>query len=132
MTSEVFGISDDPNSVCLQDRLVYTCTTPDVLRWTVGAFQLPPFVLALSGTNVGNTQTSPQLRGVVANLTNIDGTSLTSTLMIPSAGMVMNESVITCEGSSGNMNSTVLLHRGGIPGCCVWARSRIVGLPVLV
>ena len=122
LTSEVFGISADPNNVCLQDRLVYTCTVPIVLTWTVRGIQIGSYV---SSTVVGAMLTNGALPGVVANLTDpteVNGTILTSTLTIPSAGSVPNGSVIRCDGLSGNSNSTVLRHRGKIPGCCTWAR----------
>ena len=127
LTSEVFGISDDPNSVCLQDRLVYTCTGPIVLSWTVGGIQIGSYVSGQASAVVGATRTNGALPGVEANLTDVNGTTLTSTLTIPSAGSVTNGSVILCEGLSGDSDSTVLRHRGEIPGCCMWARSRIVG-----
>ena len=119
LTSEVFGISGDPNNVCLQDRLVYTCTVPTVLTWTVGTTQIGAYV---SSTVVGVTRTNSALPGVVANLTEVNGIALTSTLTIPSAGSVPNGSVILCEGLSLDSNSTVLHYRGKIPGCCTWAR----------
>ena len=58
----------------------------------------------------------------MANLTEVNDTTLTSTLTIPSAGSVANESVILCQGLSGDSDSTVVRHRGKIPGCCTWAR----------
>ena len=128
----MFGISNDPNSACLQDRLVYTCTVPSVLSWTVGGIEIGSYGSGRGTTFVGATRDDPRVPGVVANLTDENGITLTSTLTVSSAGMVMNESVILCEGLSGNSNSTTLLYRGEIPGCCVWAGSRIVGLPVLV
>ena len=36
LNSEVYGTSVDPNRPCLEDTLVYTCTTSGVLTWTVG------------------------------------------------------------------------------------------------
>ena len=122
LTSEVFGISDDPNDVCLQDRLVYTCTVPFVFTWTVGTTQIGSYTSGQATTFVGATRMNG---GVVANLTEVNGTTLTSTLTISSAGSVANGSVILCEGFSGDSDSTVLRHRGEIPGCCMWARSRI-------
>ena len=112
LTSEVFGISDDPNNVCLQDRLVYTCTVPDVLTWTVGGVELLSFIDGQASGVVGTTRGDPQLPGVEANLTEVDGSTLISTLTISSAGMVENGSEIRCDGLSGNSNSTMLRHRG--------------------
>ena len=122
LTSEVFGISDDPNDVCLQDRLVYTCTVPSVLIWSVGTVQIGTFTRT---SDVGDTHNDPRFPGVVANLTDNDGTMVTSTLTIPSAGSVTNGSMIICQDGVGDTNSTVLRHRGEIPDCCMWARSRL-------
>ena len=114
LTSEVFGISDDPNDVCLQDRVVYTCTVPDVLSWTVQGVQLGAYIRGQA--NIGDTRGPPsELPGVEANLTEVDGTTLTSTLTISSAGMVVNGSMIVCQGFlQEDVNRTVLRHRGEI------------------
>ena len=116
----MFGISDDPNNVCLQDRVVYTCTVPNVLSWTVGEIQVGSY---LSGPNllVGTTRMNGDLPGIVANLTDVVGAMLTSTLTISSAESVMNESEIRCDGLSGDSNSTVLRHKGDtiVPGYCM-------------
>ena len=109
----MFGISDDPNNVCLQDRLVYTCTVPSVLTWTVGGIQIGSYI---AGAVVGAPRINRALPGVVANLTNVDGTMLTSTLTVSSAGSVANGSMILCQGLSGDRNSTVVRHRGKILG----------------
>ena len=119
LTSEVFGISDDPNDVCLQDRVVYTCTVPSVLTWTVGTTQIGFYLNGQASAVVGATRMNGDLPGVVANLTDVDGTTLTSTLTISSAGSVANESVILCTGVDPDNNSTVLRHRGEIPGRCM-------------
>ena len=116
----MFGISDDPNNVCLQDRVVYTCTVPNVLSWTVGEIQVGSY---LNGPNllVGTTRMNGDLPGIVANLTDVVGAMLTSTLTISSAESVMNESEIRCDGLSGDSNSTVLRHKGDtiVPGYCM-------------
>ena len=113
LTSEVFGISDIPNDVCLQDRLVYTCIVPDVLAWTVGTVQLGSFINGQASGVVGTTLDDPtRLFGVVANLTEVDGSTLTSTLTISLAGMIMNGSEIRCDGLRGDNNSTILRHKG--------------------
>ena len=114
LTSEVFGISDDPNDVCLQDRLVYTCTVPVVLIWSIDGTQIGTYV---SGDDVGTPRSNLAFPGVEANLTDVNGTFFTSTLTISSAGDVMNGSIILCRGSVGDTNSTMLRHRGEIPGC---------------
>ena len=116
LTSEVFGISDDPNNVCLQDRLVYTCTVPNVLTWTVGGIQIGSYIAGQASAVVGATRMNGDLPGIVANLTNVDGTMLTSTLTVSSAGSVANGSTILCQGLSGDRNSTVVRHRGEILG----------------
>ena len=111
----MFGISDDPNDVCLQDRLVYTCIVPNVLTWTVGTTQLQGYVSGQSNTFEGATRMdAADLPGVVANLTDVNGTTFTSTLTISSAGSVANESMIICEGLAGDRDSTELRHRGEI------------------
>ena len=118
----MFGISDDPNNVCLQDRVVYTCTAPTVLAWTVGGVGLPSYIAGQPSGVVGTTRDDPsQLPGVVANLTDVVGAMLTSTLTISSAGSVMNESEIRCDSLSGDSNSTVLRHKGDtiVPGYCM-------------
>ena len=128
----MFGISGDPTNVCLQDRLVYTCTGPIVLHWTVGTTQIGAYV---SGSVVGVIRTNSALPGVVANLTEVNSTALTSTLTIPSAGSVPNGSVIRCEGLSGNSNSTVLRHRGNARGLGVvmfkYAMTSLLNPPLL-
>ena len=112
LTSGVFGVSDDPNDVCLQDRLVYTCTVPTVLVWSVGGIQLAAYITGQASGNVGTTRDDPRLPGVEANLTGVDGSMLISTLTISSAGSVTNGSLIRCDGLSGDSNSTILHHRG--------------------
>ena len=110
----MFGISDDPNDVCLQDRVVYTCTVPSVLIWTVGGVQLGAYASGPDAV-VGTPRDDPtRLPGVVANLTDVDGTMLTSTLTISSAGSVANESMIICADVGQDRNTTVLRHRGEI------------------
>ena len=108
----MFGISDDPNDVCLRDRLVYTCIVPNVLTWSVGTTQIGSYLSGQSTTIVGATRMNGDLPGVVANLTEVNGTTLTSTLTISSAGSVTNGSMISCEGLAGDRDSTVLRHRG--------------------
>ena len=114
LTSEVFGISENPNDVCLQDRLVYTCTVSNFLRWSVGGVLIGAY---LDSDDVGTTHDNPaRFPGVEANLT-ANGTVLTSTLTISSPGDIMNGSIILCEGSGGDSNSMMLRYRGEIPGC---------------
>ena len=110
----MYGTSVDPNNPCLEDRLVYTCTTSGVITWTVGTTFIGTYVSGQGTTSVGATQKAASLPGVVTNLTNMDDTLLTSTLMISPAGSVGNVSEITCEGSSGIMNSTVLRPKGEV------------------
>ena len=110
----MFGISENPNDVCLQDRVVYTCTLPNaVLRWSVGGTQIGTY---LDGDAVGTPLMNGALPGVEANLTDVNGTLFTSTLTISSAGDVANGSIILCQGSVGDTNNTVLRHRGEISG----------------
>ena len=87
----MFGISDDPNDVRLQDRLVYTCTVPNVLTWTVGTTQIGAYLNGQASTVMGATRMNGDLPGVEANLTEVNGTTLTSTLTIRSAGSVTND-----------------------------------------
>ena len=124
----MFGISDDPNDVCLQDRLVYTCTVPTLLTWTVGGIQIGSYASGQATSFEGATRTNGDLPGVVANLTEVNGTTLTSTLTISSAGSVANGSVILCEGLMGDRDSTMLRHRGERSGYWMLARSRIASL----
>ena len=91
---------------------------PNALSWTVGTTQIGSYIAGQASAVVGATRTNGALPGVVANLTEVNDTTLTSTLTIPSAGSVANGSVIRCEGLSGDSISTVLRHRGEIPGCC--------------
>ena len=114
------GISDDPNDVCLQDRLVYTCTVPTLLTWTVATTEIGSYVSGRASSFVGATRMNGDLPGVVANLTEMNDTVLTSTLTIPSAGSVPNGSIILCEGSPGDSDSRVLRHRGEILKCCMF------------
>ena len=112
LSSEVYGTSADPNNPCLEDRLVYTCTTSSVLTWTVGTTIVGAYISGQGTTFMGATRTVASLPGVVANLTDIGETFLTSTLTISSAGTV--ESKITCEGLSGLRNSTILRPIGEV------------------
>ena len=108
----MFGISDDPNNVCLQDRLVYTCIVHYGLSWTVGTTRIG---FCQSNRFEGATRMNGALpAGVVANLTEVNGTTLTSTLTISSAVSVTNGSMISCEGLAADRDSTVLRHRGEI------------------
>ena len=104
----MYGISVDPNSPCLEDTVVYTCTTSGVLTWTVGTTFIGAYISGQGTTVVGATRRDASLLGVVANLTNMGETLLTSTLMISPAGSVGHESEIICEGLSGIRNSTIL------------------------
>ena len=108
LNSEVYGTSTDPKNPCLEDRLVYTCTASDVLSWTVGTTIVSAYISGQGTTFVGATRTDASLPGVVANLTDIGETFITSTLTISSAGTVGHESEIMCEGLSGIRNSTIL------------------------
>ena len=108
LNSEVYGTSTDPKSPCLEDRLVYTCTASGVLSWTVGTTIVGAYISGQGTTFVGATRTDASLPGVVANLTNMGETFLTSTLTISSAGTVGHKSEIMCEGLSGIRNSTIL------------------------
>ena len=95
---------------------------PDVLSWTVGSVTLSVYITGQPSGVVGTTRDDPtRLPGIVANLTDVVGAMLTSTLTISSAGSVMNESEIRCDGLSGDSNSTVLRHKGDtiVPGYCM-------------
>ena len=88
---------------------------PNVLSWTVGTTQLQGYVSGQSNTFEGATRmNAADLPGVVANLTDVDGTTFTSTLTISSAGSVTNGSMVLCEGLAGDRDSTVVRHRGKI------------------
>ena len=114
LSSEVYGTSVDPNHPCLEDTLVYTCTTSGVLTWTVGTTFIGAYISGQGTTFVGATRTDASLPGVVANLTNMGETFLTSTLIISSAGTVGDEAEIICEGLSGIRNSTILRPIGEV------------------
>lgn len=106
--------SIDFNELCLKDRLVYTCTTSSVLEWTVGTTVVGAYISGQRTTFVGATRTDAALPGIVTNLTKIDETFLTSTLMILSTETVVNELVIVCEGSSGMRKSLIFQQKGEI------------------
>ena len=110
----MYGTSADPSNPCLEDRLVYTCTTSGVLSWTVGTTFIGAYISDQGTTFVGATRTVASIPGVVANLTNIDDTLLTSTLMISPAGSVGHVSVIICEGLSGIRNNTIFRPIGEV------------------
>ena len=110
----MYGTSVDPNNPCLEDTVVYTCTTSGVLTWTVGTTFIGAFISDQGTTFVGATRTDASLPGVVANLTNMGETFLTSTLIISSAGTVGHESEIICEGLSGIRSSTILRPIGKV------------------
>ena len=114
LSSEVYGTSVDPNNPCLEDTVVYSCMTSGVLTWTVRTTFIGTYVSGQGTTFVGATRADSSLPGVVANLTNMDDTLLTSTLTISPAGFLRNVSEITCEGSSGIKNSTVLRPKGEV------------------
>ena len=110
----MYGTSVDPNCPCLEDRLVYTCTTSGVLTWTVGTISIGAYISGQGTTYVGATRMRAFLPGIIANLTNVGETFLTSTLTISSAGTVGDMSEIVCEGLSGIRNSTILRPVGEI------------------
>ena len=114
LSSEVYGTSTDPNNPCLEDSVVYTCTTSGVLTWNVGTTFIGAYISGQGTTFVGATRTVASLPGVVANLTNMGETFLTSTLIISPAGTVGHESEIMCEGLSGIKSSTILHPIGEI------------------
>ena len=104
----MYGTSADPSNPCLEDGLVYTCTTSGVVTWNVGTTFIGAYISGQGTTFVGATRTVASLPGVVANLTNMGETFLTSTVTISSAGTVGQEAEIMCEGLSGIRNSTIL------------------------
>ena len=114
LSSEVYGTSVDPNRPCSEDRLVYTCTTSGVLTWTIGTISIATYISGQGTTFVGATRMHAFLPGIVANLTNVGETFLTSTLTISSAGTVGDMSEIICEGLSGIRNSTILRPIGEV------------------
>ena len=107
----MYGTSTDPNNPCLEDTVVYTCTTSGVLTWTVGTTFIGTYVSGQGNTFLGATRTAASLPGVLANLTNMGETLLTSTLIISSAGIVGIEEIM-CEGLSGINNSAILRPTG--------------------
>ena len=111
LSSEVYGTSTDPSNPCLEDTVVYTCTTSGVLTWTVGTTFIGTYISGQGTTFVGAIWTAASLPGVVANLTNMGETLLTSTLIISSAGIVGIEEIM-CEGLSG-INNSAILHPTG-------------------
>ena len=114
LSSEVYGTSVDPNRPCLEDTLVYTCTTSGVLTWNVGTTFIGAYISGQGTTFVGATRTDSSLPGVLANLTNMGETFLTSSLTISSAETVGDMSEIICEGLSGIRNSTTLRPNGEV------------------
>ena len=110
----MYGTSADPSTPCLEDGLVYTCTTSGVVTWTVGTTFIGAYISGQGTTFVGATRTVASIPGVVANLTKIDDTLLTSTLMISPAGSVGNASVIICKGLSGIRNNTIFRPIGEV------------------
>ena len=110
----MYGTSVDPNRPCSEDTLVYTCTTSGVLTWTIGTTFIGAYISGQGTTFVGATRTDASLPGVVANLTNMGETFLTSTLIISSPGTVGDMSEIICEGLSGIRNSTILRPNGEV------------------
>ena len=114
LSSEVYGTSVDPNRPCSEDRLVYTCTTSGVLTWTIGTISIATYISGQGTTFVGATRMHAFLPGIVANLTNVGETFLTSTLTISSAGTVGDMPEIVCEGLSGIRNGTILRPVGEI------------------
>ena len=128
LSSEVYRPSMDFNELCLKDGLVYTCTTSDVLTWTVGTTVVGTYVSGQRTTFVGATRTDAAMPGVVANLTKNGDTLLTSTLMIPSTETVANELEIVCEGSSEIRKSLIFQQKGEIAWSCL---TQLVGLTLV-
>ena len=115
LSYEAYRASIGFNELCLKEQLVYTCTTSGVLEWIVGSTVVGTYISGQITTFVGATQTNAALPGVVANLTKIEDTSLTSTLIIPSTEtFVANELEIVCEGSSRIRQSLVFHQKGEI------------------
>ena len=98
---------------------MYTCTTSGVLTWNVGTTVVGTYISGHRTTFVGATQTDAALPGVVANLTKIDDTLLTSTLMIPSTETVLDELEIMCEGSLRIRKSLIFNRKGEIRRNCL-------------
>ena len=114
LSYEAYKASIGFNELCLKEQLVYTCTTTGVLKWIVGSTVVGTYISGQISTFVGATQTNAALPGVVANLTKIEDTSLTSTLIIPSTETFANELEIVCEGSSRISQSLVFHQKGEI------------------
>ena len=125
LRSEVNRPSIDFNELCLKDRLVYTCTTSSGLKWTVGTTSIGAYISSQGTTVVGATRTVASLPGVVANLTKMDDTLLTSTLTISSTETIVNELEIVCEGSSGIRKSLIFHQKCEIAWSCL---TQLVGL----
>ena len=112
LSYEAYKASISFNELCLEEQLVYTCTTTGVLEWIVGTTVVGTYTSGQITTFVGATQTNAALPGVVANLTKINDILLTSTLMILSPETLDNELEIVCEGSSGTRKSLVFHQKG--------------------
>ena len=112
LSYEAYKASISFNGLCLKEQLVYTCITTGVLEWIVGTTVVGTYMSGQITTFVGATQTNAALPGVVANLTKIEGTLLTSTLIIPSTETFANELDIVCEGSS-RIRKSLVFHQKG-------------------
>jgi len=114
LSYEAYKASISFNGLCLKEQLVYTCTTTGVLEWIVGKTVVGTYTSGQITTFVGATQTNAALPGVVANLTKIEDTLLTSTLIILSPETLANELEIVCEGSSGIRKNFIFHQKGEV------------------
>ena len=58
LSSEAYGTSLDPNNPCLEDRLVYSCTTSGVLTWNVETTFIGAYISGQGTKFLSATQTA--------------------------------------------------------------------------
>ena len=100
-------IADVNATICPRESVEYLRHVEQIgdtttLSWSIGSVVLSSYVRVqgLINETEGEIQLSPQLPGVIANLTEITPSGFTSILSIESAGIsVANQTIIQCSGT---------------------------------
>ena len=106
-TGQLMRIADVNATICPRESVEYLRHVEQIgdtttLSWSIGSVVLSSYVRVqgLINETEGEIQLSPQLPGVIANLTEITPSGFTSILSIESAGIsVANQTIIQCSGT---------------------------------
>ena len=107
VAGQLMRIADVNTTICPGESVEYLCNVEQIgdtttLSWSIGSVVLSSYVRVqgLINETEGEIQLSPQLPGVIANLTEITPSGFTSILSIESAGIsVANQTIIQCSGT---------------------------------